>query len=176
MSACAQELVLHSLQLSQNKYDSRPRPELRVAQHPSHSWTCMPWTEGFRLVFNICSCVQWSHSPGLYSGIPSLSCSLSHLPTSQCTYTPAALPLEHIKSKNDEKMVDEAEQGPTPTSPAASPVEVAIELDVTTEAEENDDVMEVEPAKTWQGEPFQAPVDASQHRRIGGHQVRQPPA
>ena len=32
MSACAQELVLHSLQLSQNKYDSRPRPELPVAQ------------------------------------------------------------------------------------------------------------------------------------------------
>ena len=31
--------------------------------------------------------MQRSHSPGLYSGIPSLSCSLSHLPSSQCTYT-----------------------------------------------------------------------------------------
>ena len=91
---------------------------------------------------------------------------------------PAALPLVHIKSKDDEEVVDEAAQGPTPTSPATSPVEVEIELgvtteaeehddvmDVTAEAEEHDDVMEVEsedkdaspqttPAKTWQREPF----------------------
>ena len=58
-----------------------------LSPHPSNSWTCMPWTEGSRLALNTCSCVQRSYSPSLYSGIPSLSCSLSHLPTSQCTYT-----------------------------------------------------------------------------------------
>ena len=100
---------------------------------------------------------------------------------------PAALPLVHIKSKNDEDMVDEAEQSPTPTSPAASPVEVEIELDATTEAEENDDVLEVEsedkdesppamPAKTWQGSLFRPLWMRRSTDSSGDRQVPQPPA
>ena len=80
MSACAQELVLHSLQLSQHKYDSRPRPDLPVAQRSPKQQLGLA-CHGLKVL------VQRSHSPGLYSGIPSLSCSLSHRPSSQCTYT-----------------------------------------------------------------------------------------
>ena len=47
-------------QLSQNRYDSRPQPEL---PHPSNSWICMPWIEGFRLALNACSCMPSSRTP-----------------------------------------------------------------------------------------------------------------
>ena len=63
----------------------------------------MPWTEGSRLALSTCSCVQWSHSPSLYSGIPSLSCSLSHLPTSQCTHTYNMSLLRHQQQATDSR-------------------------------------------------------------------------